>query len=319
MNFINYVLTSLFLITSTVIAQTNKFYNAGENWSYLYVTTSGPQPTGIIASYTYVEGDTIVDSKIFKKVFNLYKEWLPSNISPYPNPNSFSPYFGSTTEPVGFVREENDTMFFYSPTPNDLVFFVRVINDSYYVYNNDVFYSYNVTHSYYINGVQRRHMGSIVEGTIRINIYDPIYSNPDMDTGGPDHYYYFYCYGGNDSLYYYHKGEDVIYDIARPITDSVIYGNCNLDDIYYSALESYGLLPHVEIWPNPVTDILNIHVYQNNHSLAYKIFSINGKLMWNGELNDEKTNLDLSRLSSGIYFIQIMGENMFSTYRFVKQ
>lgn len=314
MNFINYLLISLFLISTTVVAQTNKYYNAGENWSYLHVGTVGAQPTDITAYYTYVQGDTIVDDKIYKKVFNLYREWFL-----YSNPTSFSPYLGSTSVPVGFVREENDTMFFYSPTPNDLVFFLRFINDTCYVYNNNVFCcNYCNPLSYYINGVKRRHLFSMVEGTIRINTFNPIYSNPEMVGGGPDHFYEFYCYGGNDSLYYYHKGEDVIENIHLAVTDSVIYGNCNLDDVYYSALESYGLLPQVEIWPNPVTDILNIHVYQNSKSLGYKIFSINGKLMLNGELNDEKINLDLSLLSSGIYFMQIVGENMFSTYRFVK-
>ena len=77
----------------------------------------------------------------------------------------------------------------------------------------------------------------------------------------------------------------------------------------------------VKIYPNPANNTLFIELDKIPHtSVQYTISSVLGELIQTGYFNGQKQSIDISALSNGIYFINIMIENQSKTVRkFVKQ
>ncbi len=75
----------------------------------------------------------------------------------------------------------------------------------------------------------------------------------------------------------------------------------------------------LEVYPNPVVDKLNI-IYSGNLSLEYKVYNLTGNLIKTGNLNNVKTQIDLSGLPNGLFLIRIsaLSTNWNKTYRIVK-
>jgi hypothetical protein len=60
------------------------------------------------------------------------------------------------------------------------------------------------------------------------------------------------------------------------------------------------------IYPNPVSEILNVVGLYHSGSVNYKLFSIDGKQIKSGAI--ENSQLSLSDLSSGLYLLQLESE-----------
>ena len=72
-------------------------------------------------------------------------------------------------------------------------------------------------------------------------------------------------------------------------------------------IENYDLAK-VEVFPNPVSNVLNIKV---DAVLIGKIFSIYDNLARNilvGKVNSEISNIDMAELNKGVYFLIVEGE-----------
>ena len=71
------------------------------------------------------------------------------------------------------------------------------------------------------------------------------------------------------------------------------------------------------LYPNPVKNYLTI---ENNHQIkSIKIYNQLGQKILAKEINNEKTDLDLSFISPGIYTIQIETENKSINEIFIKE
>lgn len=74
------------------------------------------------------------------------------------------------------------------------------------------------------------------------------------------------------------------------------------------------------LYPNPVINTLNINfLSQGINKKQIKIYDINGKLVWQETINTKQTSLGLSSLKSGLYFLQFISEDGFTTRKFIKQ
>ena len=62
------------------------------------------------------------------------------------------------------------------------------------------------------------------------------------------------------------------------------------------------------IYPNPVSDVLNIE-YTSKGPVQVQIFSSVGELVYDNNITSGRVNLDLSSLSSGLYTINLIGDN----------
>ena len=69
------------------------------------------------------------------------------------------------------------------------------------------------------------------------------------------------------------------------------------------------------VFPNPSYSELNIALPSNQSLFTIKIYDINGKLVIK---KSNQTKLNISSLSSGQYFIQVIQDNHFYSTRFIK-
>lgn len=75
---------------------------------------------------------------------------------------------------------------------------------------------------------------------------------------------------------------------------------------------------HLKIYPNPSSNILNINTnFLNPYTIS--IFDLTGKLCLRFENNNNESKIDISKLTSGKYLIQIMQENNHIIMPFIKQ
>ena len=73
----------------------------------------------------------------------------------------------------------------------------------------------------------------------------------------------------------------------------------------------------ISIYPNPVTNFLNIHTTEPMSGI--KIFDVSGKLIYDLKQKSNTINTDWSNFSNGIYFVVIYNESGFSTKKVIKQ
>ena len=101
----------------------------------------------------------------------------------------------------------------------------------------------------------------------------------------------------------------------HPIVYSVINSNgCySTDTSFITVIDNVGISEiedEIQIFPNPTSTILWLDV---NQPFEYKVLSNDGKSLFEGSLSD-KLELNLSKLSNGIYFIQLTNDS--KTYEF---
>lgn len=74
--------------------------------------------------------------------------------------------------------------------------------------------------------------------------------------------------------------------------------------------------PMVTIYPNPVTDVLQIS--SQTEIISVIIYNTNGQQLMDKNLNSLHGEIDLNSLSTGIYFAKVLSNNTMSTYKFIK-
>lgn len=84
----------------------------------------------------------------------------------------------------------------------------------------------------------------------------------------------------------------------------------------YVAINDYAQQLSVEIYPNPVAEILNINFSEINQDFI-SIYDVNGKLIEkiNIKTNSQSINLNVSNYEQGIYFVKIGNQSK----KFVKK
>ena len=103
-------------------------------------------------------------------------------------------------------------------------------------------------------------------------------------------------------------------------TVQLIASKCGISDSTYQNIQITKPLDEKEtiLYPNPVTHTL--HVKHNfSHNIIFKIVSISGQEIKTGIINNSETQINVSFLSNGIYFLQCFDNNkMLGFHKFVK-
>ncbi|MCQ2277312.1 MAG: T9SS type A sorting domain-containing protein [Bacteroidales bacterium] len=73
-----------------------------------------------------------------------------------------------------------------------------------------------------------------------------------------------------------------------------------------------------KLWPNPASNILNIE-FSGEFSGDILLFDMTGRLLKTTEKESEITSIDVSDLTSGVYFIHFVSQNGTFTKKFVKK
>lgn len=74
----------------------------------------------------------------------------------------------------------------------------------------------------------------------------------------------------------------------------------------------------VSLFPNPVSDVLNIKIEGNSESVDFEIITLNGKILESGNFSNIKT-IETSNLNNGIYFLKIIDNKSIEYYKIIKQ
>lgn len=75
----------------------------------------------------------------------------------------------------------------------------------------------------------------------------------------------------------------------------------------------------VQLYPNPVNDILTIRYNKSSTTVAqYHITDISGKIILSGEVINGETTVNVSSLAKGIYFMKYINEEQLETIKFEK-
>jgi hypothetical protein len=100
--------------------------------------------------------------------------------------------------------------------------------------------------------------------------------------------------------------------------------------IFQGVHHTYHLLPtltmpeaesiNIGIYPNPVKDVLTLHfAYNIKPNCKYVLCDINGKILYQQPLKNSETKIDLSNLSTGSFFLQIISqEKIIKVFKIVK-
>lgn len=72
----------------------------------------------------------------------------------------------------------------------------------------------------------------------------------------------------------------------------------------------------IEIYPNPVQNLLHIDFPGKTGML--EIYDTTGKSVFQKEIRENNTSVDVSGLFNGIYFLKVWSENQLFTKKFVK-
>ena len=108
-----------------------------------------------------------------------------------------------------------------------------------------------------------------------------------------------------------------LYDVILTVTNSCgsdVYNmNINVALSIYS-INNYN----INIYPNPVKDILNIEL-ENNSKAMYQIFDITGKIIVEDEIRkgENQKSIQLSNLSSGIYNLRLTIDNNIINHKLI--
>ena len=106
------------------------------------------------------------------------------------------------------------------------------------------------------------------------------------------------CWGGSNAVFaLYHNPEFV-----TPYVDVPTYTESRSD---------------LKLWPNPAQDLLNVES-EKNQMESISILDMNGKTILHKNITDFQTTLDISFLSSGVYFIKAIYQEGIAIEKFVK-
>ena len=77
--------------------------------------------------------------------------------------------------------------------------------------------------------------------------------------------------------------------------------------------------PRLCVYPNPVADLLQINGFNDASHGMLTLMDISGRTLMQSCFKNGFTALNVSQLPAGIYLLQLSGENVFETVRFVKE
>jgi hypothetical protein len=114
--------------------------------------------------------------------------------------------------------------------------------------------------------------------------------------------------------------------ISFTITDQNSFTSYGVTDEYQSTCFSVGINTHEQperdkmtIIPNPVIDKITISSTAITGDTHLSIFKVNGEKVLERQLTETETQIDISTLARGIYFIRLQNEKMVEVEKMVKE
>jgi hypothetical protein len=112
----------------------------------------------------------------------------------------------------------------------------------------------------------------------------------------------------------------IVYTTSTGTTGSVAQGVEQAYEIYSVSIKETSLNISLSIFPNPTSDFLTLKVEDyNNEALSYNLIDEQGKLILSEQITNQNTQLAMSTLARGSYFINIVQTNkQIQTFKIIK-
>jgi len=112
----------------------------------------------------------------------------------------------------------------------------------------------------------------------------------------------------------------IVYTTSTGTTGSVAQGVEQAYEIYSVGIKETSLNISLSIFPNPTSDFLTLKVEDyNNEALSYNLIDEQGKLILSEQITNQETQVSMSVLARGSYFINIVQSNKkIQTFKIIK-
>lgn len=101
----------------------------------------------------------------------------------------------------------------------------------------------------------------------------------------------------------------VVYTTNTGGNGSVAQGVQQAYEIFTVGINETELNISLSIFPNPTANNLTLQISDyNNEKLSYQLFDIQGKLLSNGQVNAQQTQIYTSSLPTATYFINVVNQ-----------
>ena len=112
----------------------------------------------------------------------------------------------------------------------------------------------------------------------------------------------------------------IVYTTNTGTTGSVAQGVEQAYEISSVGIKETALNISLSIFPNPTSDFLTIKVEDyNNEALSYSLLDEQGKLVLNEQIITQDTQVAMSTLARGAYFINVLQANKkIQTFKIIK-
>ena len=101
----------------------------------------------------------------------------------------------------------------------------------------------------------------------------------------------------------------VVYTTNTGGTGSVAQGVQHAYEIFTVGIKETNLNISLTAFPNPTTENLTLQISAyNNEQLSYQLFDIQGKLLSNGQILEQQTQINMNSLPPATYFINIVNQ-----------
>ncbi len=101
----------------------------------------------------------------------------------------------------------------------------------------------------------------------------------------------------------------VVYTTNTSISGTVSQGVQQPFEIFSIGINETGLNISLLVFPNPTADNLTLQVSDyNSEKLSYEVFDMQGKLLNNGQIETQQTQINTGNLASATYFIHVLNK-----------
>ena len=101
----------------------------------------------------------------------------------------------------------------------------------------------------------------------------------------------------------------VVYTTNTSISGTVSQGVQQPFEIFSIGINETGLNISLLVFPNPTADNLTLQVSDyNSEKLSYEVFDMQGKLLKNGQIETQQTQINTGNLPSATYFIHVLNK-----------
>ena len=112
----------------------------------------------------------------------------------------------------------------------------------------------------------------------------------------------------------------IVYTTSTGTTGSLAQGVEQAYEIYSVGIKETALNISLSVFPNPTSDFLTLKVEDyNNEALSYNLIDEQGKLILSEQITNQETQVAMSTLARGSYFINIVQTNkQIQTFKIIK-